>query len=39
LIIKAPSQSLQIELPNVLFVDQRVTQIANLLKTKPVMVQ
>ena len=39
LIIKVPSQSLQIELPNVLFADQRVTQIANLMKTKPVLYQ
>jgi hypothetical protein len=37
LIIKVPSQSLQIELPNVLFVDRRVTEIANLMKTKPVL--
>jgi hypothetical protein len=39
LIIKVPSQSLQIELPNVLFVNSRVTEIANLMKTKPVMTQ
>lgn len=39
LIVKVPSQSLQIELPNVLFVGQRVTQIANLMKTKPVLPQ
>jgi hypothetical protein len=39
LIIKVPTQSLQIELPNVLFADQRVTQIANLMKTKPVLYQ
>jgi hypothetical protein len=39
LIIKVPSQSLQIELPNVLFVNQRVTEIANLMKTKPVLYQ
>jgi hypothetical protein len=39
LIVKVPSQSLQIELPNVLFVGQRVTQIANLMKTKPVVSQ
>jgi len=39
LIIKIPSQSLQIELPNVLFVSRRVTQIANLMKTKPVLAQ
>jgi hypothetical protein len=37
LVIKVPSQSLEIELPNVLFVAQRVTQISNLMKTKPVM--
>jgi hypothetical protein len=37
LIIKVPSQSLQIELPNVLFADRRVTEIANLMKTKPVL--
>jgi hypothetical protein len=39
LIIKVPSQSLQIELPNVLFVNSRVTEIANLMKTKPVLNQ
>ena len=39
LIIKVPSQSLQIELPNVLFVDRRVTEIADLMKTKPVMTE
>jgi hypothetical protein len=39
LIIKIPSQALQIELPNVLFVGTRVTQIANLMKTKPVLYQ
>jgi hypothetical protein len=39
LIIKIPSQSLQIELPNVLFVNRRVTEIANLMKTKPVLSQ
>jgi hypothetical protein len=37
LIIKVPSQSLQIELPNVLFVNSRVIEIANLMKTKPVL--
>ena len=37
LIIKVPSQSLQIELPNVLFVGRRVTEIANLMKIKPVI--
>jgi hypothetical protein len=37
LIIKVPSQSLQIELQNVLFVNRRVTEIANLMKTKPVL--
>jgi hypothetical protein len=37
LIIKVPSQSLQIELPNVLFVGRRVTEIADLMKTKPVL--
>jgi hypothetical protein len=37
LIIKVPSQALQIELPNVLFVGRRVTEIANLMKTKPVL--
>jgi hypothetical protein len=36
LIIKVPSQALQIELPNVLFVGYRVPQIADLMKTKPV---
>jgi hypothetical protein len=39
LIIKVPSQSLQIELPNVLFVSKRVTEIANLMKTRPVLNQ
>jgi hypothetical protein len=39
LIIKVPSQSLQIELPNVLFVDRRVKEIADLMKTKPVLNQ
>src|SRR5262249_7316244 len=39
LIIKVPSQSLQIVLPNVLFVNRRVTEIANLMKTKPVLTQ
>jgi hypothetical protein len=39
LIIKVPSQSLQIELPNVLFVNSRVTEIANLMKLKPVLSQ
>jgi hypothetical protein len=39
LIIKVPSQSLQIELPNVLFVNKRVTEIADLMKTKPVLNQ
>jgi hypothetical protein len=39
LIIKVPSQSLQIELPNVLFVDRRVAEIANLMKLKPVLNQ
>ena len=39
LIIKVPSQSLQIELQNVLFVNRRVTEIANLMKTKPVVSQ
>jgi hypothetical protein len=39
LVIKVPGQSLQIELPNVLFVDRRVTEIANLMKTKPVLAQ
>jgi uncharacterized protein (TIGR03000 family) len=39
LIIKVPSQSLQIELPNVLFVSWKVTQIADLMKTKLVLTQ
>jgi hypothetical protein len=34
-----PSQSLHIELPNVLFVNRRVTEIANLMKLKPVMTE
>jgi hypothetical protein len=37
LIIKIPSQAMQIELPNVLFVNGRVSEIANLMKMKPVM--
>jgi hypothetical protein len=37
LVIKVPSQALEIELPNVLFVAQRVTEIANLMKVKPVI--
>ncbi len=37
LIIKVPSQSLQIELPNVVMVSRRVIEIADLLKTKPVL--
>jgi hypothetical protein len=37
LIVKVPSQALQIEFPNVLFVAQKVKQIANLMKTKPVL--
>jgi hypothetical protein len=37
LIIKIPSQSVQIELPNVLFVDRQVARIANLMKTRPVL--
>jgi hypothetical protein len=39
LLIKVPSQSLQIELPNVLFVGRRVAVIANLMKMKPVLNQ
>jgi hypothetical protein len=39
LIVKVPSQALQIEFPNVLFVAQKVTQIANLMKTKPVLAE
>jgi hypothetical protein len=39
MIIKVPSQSLQIELPNVLFVGRRVAEIADLMKTKPVLSQ
>jgi hypothetical protein len=39
LIIKVPSQSLQIELPNVLFAGSRVNEIANLMKMKPVLSQ
>ncbi|HMF18457.1 MAG TPA: hypothetical protein VKE98_14705 [Gemmataceae bacterium] len=39
LIIKVPSQSLQIVLPNVLFVGRRVTEIANLMRLKPVLTQ
>jgi hypothetical protein len=34
-----PSQALQTELPEVLFVARRVTEIANLMKTKPVLTQ
>jgi hypothetical protein len=39
LIVKIPSQALQIELPNVMFVGQRVTEIANLMKLKVVLPQ
>jgi hypothetical protein len=37
LVIKVPGQSLEIELPNVLFVARRVAEVSNLMKTKPVM--
>ena len=37
LVIKVPSQALEIELPNVLFVAQRVAEISNLMKVKPVV--
>ena len=37
LVIKVPSQALEIELPNVMFVGLRVTEIANLMKVKPVV--
>ncbi len=37
LIIKVPTQNVQIELPNVLFVSHRVQQISDLMKTKPVL--
>jgi hypothetical protein len=37
LIIKIPGQAMQIELPNVLFADRRVREIADLMKTKPVI--
>jgi hypothetical protein len=37
LVIKVPSQALEIELPNVLFVASRVAEVSNLMKTKPVM--
>jgi hypothetical protein len=39
LIVKVPSQALQIEFPKVLFVNQKVSQIANLMKTKPVLTE
>jgi hypothetical protein len=39
LVIKVPSQALHLELPNVLFVGQRVTQIANLMRIRPVLAQ
>jgi hypothetical protein len=39
MIVKVPSQALQIEFPNVLFVTQKVSQVANLMKTKPVLTQ
>jgi hypothetical protein len=39
LIIKVPNQSLHIEFPNVLFVGQRVNQIANLMRIRPVLAQ
>jgi hypothetical protein len=37
LVIKVPSQALEIELPNVLFVARRVTEISDLMKAKPVI--
>jgi hypothetical protein len=37
LIIKIPNQNLQIELPNVLFVDRQVTRIADLMRLRPVL--
>jgi len=37
LVIKVPSQALEIEMPNVLFVASRVAEVSNLMKTKPVM--
>jgi hypothetical protein len=37
LIIMIPGQAMQIELPNVLFADRRVREIANLMKMKPVI--
>jgi hypothetical protein len=37
LVIKIPGQAMQIELPNVLFADRRVAEIAELMKTKPVV--
>ncbi len=39
LIIKIPNQHLQIELPNVLFVDWQVNRIANLMRLRPVLNQ
>jgi hypothetical protein len=39
LIIKVPSQALEIEQPNVMFVSQRVAEISDLMKTKPVMAE
>ncbi len=39
MIIKVPSQSLQIEFPNVLFVAQKVKQVADLMKMKPVLTE
>jgi hypothetical protein len=39
LIIKIPGQAKEIELPNVLFAAQRVHEIANLMKMKPVITE
>jgi hypothetical protein len=39
LLIQVPTQGLQIELPNVLFVGWQVDWIANLMKTKPVLAE
>ncbi len=39
IIIKVPGQNVIIEFPNVLFVDKRLREIADLMKTKPVIPQ
>jgi hypothetical protein len=37
MIITVPNQGVTIEMPNVLFIDRRLREIADLMKTKPVI--